>query len=255
MINAAQENNTPLLVGHHRRHNPTTAKAREIITSGMLGRLTAIHAQCWLYKPDDYFDGDGGWRRHKDAGPLFINAVHDIDMLRHLCGDIKSVHAAQSNDARGFDAEDTAVLIMRFVCGALATVNISDAIVAPWSWELTARENPVYPFSGQSCYFVGGARASLSLPDITLWQNPDKRGWWQPITSTRYPFEFRGDSMLRQMAHFVAVINSEVPPIISGQDGLCALAVIEAAKESSTTGGEVDVGARINAIMQKTTKE
>lgn len=255
MIHAARQNNTPMLVGHHRRHNPMTAKAREIIGAGALGRLTAIHAQCWLCKPDGYFDDNGGWRRAKDAGPLFINAVHDIDMLRHLCGDIQSIRAMESRAARGFAAEDTAVLIMRFVGGALATVNIADAVVAPWSWELTARENPVYPVSGESCYFIGGDAASLALPNITLWQNPGEKGWWQPITATRHPYEFRGDSMLRQMAHFVAVINGDAAPIVSGEDGLWALVVVEAAKESAASGGEIDIAGRVGALIQKAAGE
>ena len=246
---------TPLLVGHHRRHNPLTIKAREIIASGALGRLTAIHAQCWLYKPDDYFAAD--WRRAKGAGPLFINAVHDIDILRHLCGDITSVRALESNGARGFAAEDTAVLIARLQNGALATINISDAVVAPWSWELTARENPAYPASGESCYFIGGAKGSLALPNIALWQNPKERGWWQPITATRMPFDFTGDSMLQQIMHFAAVIRGEVPPLVSGEDGLRALAVIEAAKESAANGGdEVSIAGKIDTILQTaTTKE
>lgn len=47
-------------------------------------------------------------------------------------------------------------MLLRFQNGALGTVSTSDAVTAPWSWELTAGENPVYPHTDQSCYLIGG---------------------------------------------------------------------------------------------------
>lgn len=237
MIKAARANNAPLLVGHHRRHNPLVAAARETIASGALGRMTVINAQCWLCKPDDYFDNE--WRRQKGAGPLFINAVHDIDLLRHLCGEVESVRAADTRIARSFEAEDSAALLLKFANGALGTMTVSDATVAPWSWELTAHENPAYPFTSESCYFIGGTRGSMSLPDLVLWQNPAARGWWQPITATRPVFDFGGDAIFRQILQFAAVIRGEQQPLVPGEDALRALTIIEAAKQSAKTGETV----------------
>jgi len=56
LVDAARDAGVPILVGHHRRHNPLVQKAREIIDAGTLGQLRAVHANCWLYKPDNYFD-------------------------------------------------------------------------------------------------------------------------------------------------------------------------------------------------------
>ena len=73
-----------------------------------------------------------------------MNLIHDMDLLRHLCGEVTSVQAFESNAARGI-REDSAVILLRFANGALGTVTVSDTIVAPWSWELTTGgENPAY---------------------------------------------------------------------------------------------------------------
>jgi hypothetical protein len=44
------------------------AKAREIVRSGQLGPVVAVVGTALFYKPDDYFDAGGGWRREPAAG-------------------------------------------------------------------------------------------------------------------------------------------------------------------------------------------
>ena len=135
LVEAAERAGVPILVGHYRRHNPMVLRAKEIIESGRLGRIIAVHASCWLMKPDDYFEVS--WRRDRGAGPIFVNLIHDMDLLRHLCGEVSSVQAFESNAVRRYPVEDSAVILLRFANGALGTVTVSDTIVAPWSWELT----------------------------------------------------------------------------------------------------------------------
>jgi predicted dehydrogenase len=141
LVDVAEAHGVALLTGHHRRHNPLVAAAKAIIDSGEIGRVVSVQSMFWLRKPDDYFDVE--WRRHRGAGPVFVNLIHDIDLLRHLVGEITAVQAIASNAVRGFEVEDTAVIVFEFESGALGTANVSDAIPAPWSWELTSGENPV----------------------------------------------------------------------------------------------------------------
>ena len=88
----ARSANVPILVGHHRRHNPIMRKAAEIIAGGGIGRVVAANGLWLSHKPKDYFDV--AWRREAGGGPVLINAIHDIDCLRMLCGDVESVSAA-----------------------------------------------------------------------------------------------------------------------------------------------------------------
>lgn len=142
LVEASERAGVPLLTGHHRRHNPMIQRAKAEIDSGRLGQIVSVHGMFWLIKPDDYFEVP--WRGEKGAGPAFVNLIHDVDLLRYLCGDIVAVQAAQSNRLRGNAVEETAVIILHFASGALGTVNVSDTIQSPWSWEFTTGENPAY---------------------------------------------------------------------------------------------------------------
>lgn len=234
LVLAAERANVPLLVGHHRRHNPLIQKAKQIIESGAVGDIRAVHSQCWFYKPDHYFD-IAPWRTQKGAGPVSVNLVHDVDLLRHLCGEIVSVQAQVAPSSRGFANEEVAGAVLRFDNGAIGTLTLSDGIVAPWSWELTAREHPVYPATSQSCYLIGGSEASLSLPDCTLWNQNGKRDWWEPINATTIARP-SSDPLDNQIAHFLSVIAEEAAPLVSGREGTKTLSVIEAIQKSARTG-------------------
>lgn len=238
LVDEAEAACVPLLVGHHRRHNPLVAAAKAKLESGAVGDVVAVHAFCWLYKPDDYFTAE--WRRRAGAGPVFINLIHDIDLLRWLVGEIAAVQAFEASAARGHEVEDTAAVVLRFANGALGTVTVSDSIVAPWSWELTAAENPAYPATGQTCCMIGGTRGSLEIPTGGLWSQRGERSWWRPI-DRQVGETPRRDPLDAQIAHFRDVILGRAAPLVSGREGLRSLRVIEAIKRAARDGGVVDV--------------
>jgi predicted dehydrogenase len=238
LVEAAERTKVPLLVGHHRRYNPMIQKAKEIITTGRLGRVLTLQGSFWLMKPDDYFDIP--WRRQRGAGPVLVNLIHDVDLFRYLCGEVVSVQAQTSSMVRGNEVEETAVILLEFASGVLGTVNVSDAVVAPWSWELTAGENPAYPRQDQSCYQIGGTHGSLTIPHLELWSNPGKRGWWEPLVRERVPF-VPEDPLAAQIRHFCDVIRGEAAPIVTGREGLDTLKVIEAVKQSAQTGAKIRI--------------
>ena len=239
LVERAEERGVPLLVGHHRRHNPLIAEARRRLGDGAVGRIVSVHGMFWLYKPDDYFDT--AWRRQEGAGPVFLNLIHDVDLLRHLVGEVVSVHALESSAIRGNPVEETAVVLLRFANGALGTMNVSDTIVAPWSWELTAKENPAYPATDEACCLIGGTHGALELPNLKLWTCGGRRSWWEPVAAEAVSVE-REDPLVRQIRHFAAVIRGEAEPLVSGREGLRTLEVVEAIKRSAQTAAAVEIG-------------
>ncbi|MBO9401810.1 Gfo/Idh/MocA family oxidoreductase [Shimia sp. R9_3] len=240
LVHAAEVSDVPLLVGHHRRHNPLIAAAKQAIDANKIGEIRGIQGSCWFYKPDGYFDV-APWRKKKGAGPISVNLVHDIDLMRYLAGEIIQVHAYAQPSLRGFDNEDVAAAVMTFQNGAIATISVSDSIVSPWSWELTSGEYPIYPTTQESSYLIGGSHGSISIPDLRLWSHEEgQRDWWTPISATSL-MTAASDPLVNQIAHFVKVARKEASPLVSGWEGLKTLQVIEAIQKSCTSGVSVTI--------------
>lgn len=236
LVMRAEARGVPLATGHHRRHNPLVAAARKAILDGEIGRVVSVHCMFWLTKPEDYFKPD--WRRAPGAGPVFVNLIHDLDLMRHLVGDLRAVQAFRSSAVRGNAVEESCVVAFEFVNGALGTANVSDTIVAPWSWELTAAENPAYPRTGESCYQIGGTHGSVEMPSGRIWSYGGRRSWWEPIQSRVAPCP-AGDPLVRQIEQFARVVTGIEPPLVPGRDALRTLECVTAVLLSGETGRRV----------------
>jgi predicted dehydrogenase len=235
LVAASTATGVPVLVGHHRRHNPLIARAHELVRSRALGQLTTVTALWQLRKPDSYFEIP--WRREAGAGMLLTNLIHDLDLLRHLCGEVRQVQAITSNAVRGFANEDCAAVLLQFDNGALGSLTGSDAVAAPWSWELDSGENPVYPRQAdQPCYLLAGTAGALSIPQLKRWHYAEAgAGWHQPLQAVQECFN--ADEALRlQLQHFVKVARGEAKPLVSVADAARTLALIEAIREAAASG-------------------
>jgi predicted dehydrogenase len=236
IVAAARAAGVVAATGHHRRHNPLIAAAKAALEGGAIGRPVSVAGMFWLAKPDAYFDVP--WRRAPGAGPVMTNLSHDIDLMRHLVGEVAEVQALASNAVRGHPVEETAVVILRFANGALGTFNVSDAIPAPWSWELTAGENPAYPKVDAACYLIGGTEGSLELPSGRLWHYAGPPDWWAPILARTAPRP-GGDPLVRQVDQFAAAVRGEAPPLVPAEEGMRTMAVLEAVLASAREGRAV----------------
>lgn len=123
VVDLWQDSGVPMQVGFMRRFDPGYARAKSLIDAGELGRIEQFRAYSRdTYPPSlQYILGMGG---------SFLDmSVHDLDAARFLVGEVETVHAwadvlfderfAQGNDF------DTAVVMMRFVNGALGVVETS----------------------------------------------------------------------------------------------------------------------------------
>jgi len=241
LIDRARKKDVPILVGHHRRHNPIIQKTAQLIKDGAIGQVRAAQVTCWFYKPDDYFDV-APWRKKAGAGPISVNLVHDVDLMRYFLGEVVTVQAQTAPSLRGFENEDLAAAVLRFESGAVCTITVSDSIVSPWSWELTSREYPIYPATNESCYLIGGSEGALSIPDMRLWQHEGGTSWWNPIKATAMPVS-TSDPLINQIAHFRDVITGAAMPLVTGEEGLKTLRVVEAIQAAARSQSLVQLGA------------
>lgn len=235
LVEASRRQGVPVLVGHHRRHNPLIAKAHQIIGEGKLGRLINVTALWQLQKPDSYFETP--WRREPGAGFLLTNLIHDLDLLRHLCGEVVQVQAFTRNDVRGFANEDSAAVLLQFANGALGSLTGSDAVAAPWSWELDSGESPIYPRQdGQPCYLLAGTHGALSIPQLKRWHYAEAgSGWHTPLLQSEEAIP-AGEALTLQLQHFIRVVQGTEAPLIDAADAGRTLALVEAIRQAAETG-------------------
>jgi predicted dehydrogenase len=239
LVEAAEQAQVPMLVGHHRRHSPLIRRAKEIVAAGRLGRLVSVCALCWFLKPESYFAA-AAWRREPGAGPVLINLIHVIDDLRNLCGDVLSVQAVESSAVRGFAVEDSAAIVLRFASGALGTITLSDTVPAPWSWELTSGEIKAFPQTDAFCYLLGGTAGSLSVPRLEHWHYQGEASWWAPLACTREVVPEQ-DPMVLQLRQFCRVARREEPPLLGGREAMRTLETTLAVKQAAASGEAVNL--------------
>lgn len=244
VVAAAEDSGVPVLVGHHRAHSPIMAKARQVVDSGVLGRLVAVSGSAMFFKPDDYF-ADGPWRTQPGGGPILINLIHEVHNLRMLCGEIAAVQAFSSNAVRGFAVEDSAVINLRFANGVLGNFVLSDTAASARSWEQTAQENKSYASADdEDCYLVAGTLGSLGVPTMRLrsYSSRAEASWWKPFEEGVVGM-VRSDPLARQIEHFAQVIRGAAQPLVSARDGLRNLQVTEAIAEAARSGTVVEIAA------------
>ena len=246
LIAAVERHGVRVLVGHYRRFDPAVEAAGEIIASGEIGRLIAISGQWAVRKPDQYYEMD--WRCRPGGGPILINLIHDIDMMRLWCGEVERVYADTGNTERGFAVEDSGALLLRFQSGVRATITFSDATPSPWGWERSSGDNPHTPASGENCYRFFGTAASFEFPNIAVWRTPDgaAASWEQPIKKEARPLPERA-ALAAQLRHFCEVVRGEAQPRVSAVDALATLSATTAVLESARLGRPVEPGFRLGA--------
>jgi len=233
LVELAEEKSVPFLVGDHRLYNSLLYTAKKFIMSNQFGDIVSFDGSAQFYKPAHYFK-EGPWRSKRGGGPILINLIHEIGIMRVLCGDISRVSAFSSNKVRGFEVEDTVAVNIEFLNGALGTFMLSDTAASNKSWEMTTGENPAYPsYTEDMSYHIAGTKASLDFPNmkVRMYENPSKASWWKSFTDGRLTKEY-GDPLRIQMNHFSKVIQGLEEPISTARNGYMNMLVIEAIQRS-----------------------
>ncbi len=240
LATAVERTGVPVLVGHHRRHNPLIKAAKQALDGGAIGPLVMATVTCAMLKPDGYFDT--AWRRDPEqGGPLLINAIHDIDMLRHFFGEVTAVQGTTSTAVRNLPVEDTTAAILTFEKAGLATLALSDTAVGPWAWELSSGENPGrFPKHDAVTHIYAGRSGGLSLPDLSHWSHNPGGDWTQGLNHDAIAFT-QTDTYINQMAHFGDVVRGMADPLVTCTDGIRNMEIVVAIKQSSASGKTVRI--------------
>jgi 1,5-anhydro-D-fructose reductase (1,5-anhydro-D-mannitol-forming) len=127
MIRACDQANVKLMVGHMVRLSPLCVRMKEIVQSGLIGRVTFVRSE-FIY---DGRNSQRKWlqdQRVAGGGPVFDVGVHCLDTIRFILDDeVTSVKSQLEPFPTGTSTETTATLSLRLSKGVLASIYCSYA--------------------------------------------------------------------------------------------------------------------------------
>jgi predicted dehydrogenase len=229
MIAACDKAGVILAIGFKKRYAPAYAWLKEQEATWGAPRIATVKYQHGPVGKAWFWDAaDGG-------GPLVEAAGHSLDLLRYLCGEVASVYAHTTNffsqeHSQTVPAEVAAVL--RFTSGSVAT--LTAGCIAEWTD--THNERWALAYDGALAEVEG----PLDEPVLLRWQ---RRGEAQE--SVRQFLRGEAGGFAGEFSDFLRCIETgEGAPRATGVDGLRALQLSLALKESGRTGQVVAVGSR-----------
>lgn len=218
MIRACRDAGVKLMIAHKKRFEPAYRLIKEK-TGGEFGPIrwaTVKYALGRVPKPWFWQEEDGG-------GPLQENAVHMMDMMRFLIGEVEHVYAEGGNmfNPEHPDQLDVAAITLRFRSGAIAAIGAGQA--SEWGF---ATENVTLSHDN-AVVEVGGRFDSPFHLRYVLKDDP------QNVVEE----DFEGfDPFRAELAHFADCIRSDTDPLIPGEEGRSSVALCLAVKRSARTG-------------------
>src|SRR5216684_3501747 len=124
LIAAADKSNVKLAVIFQDRLKPNIQRLKQWLDRSLLGKNLLVDARVKWYRPPDYYS-NSNWRGTfaLDGGGALINqAIHTVDLLLWLFGDVVRVQARTATVLHKIEAEDTAVPTLEFANGAVGTL-------------------------------------------------------------------------------------------------------------------------------------
>ncbi len=229
VLKRARECGRFLSVISQRRTEAALQIVQRALTDGRLGRLVLGEAQVRWSRDQRYYDS-ADWRGTiaMDGGVLMNQAIHAIDLLCWLFGPVEAVTGVTATRVRQIEAEDTAVAALQFANGALGSITATTAISPGMPAEIN----------------VFCERGSVSLHDASVahWDVPDVPEpslAGLPGSGSTDPAAIGDLGHRKQWRDILDAFKNGTAPLVSGEDALATLAVIEAISESNRTGRPV----------------
>ena len=210
------------MAGFQFRFHPGLQHIKRLLEAGAVGAVVSVQAH-W----GEYLPGWHPWEDHRRSysaredlgGGVTLTLCHPFDYLRWLLGEVRDVSAMLGRrGGLGIEVEDTAEVQLRFESGVTAQVHL-DYVERPPSHRLQ--------LIGQ------GGKLEWSSSDGAARCYDAKQGTWSEYPA---PGGFERNRMFTdELRHFLDCMTGGAPPLCGWSDGVAALRIALAAKESAQT--------------------
>jgi predicted dehydrogenase len=218
MIDACEKNGVKMAVVHPNRFRPAVVELKKQLEQGAFGKIGHANATVRWNRNQAYYD-QAPWRGTKamDGGVLMNQAIHNMDLLLWMMGDIEEISSYHATRIRNIEAEDTSVSVIRFKNGALGVL---EAAVTIYPKNL---EESLSIFGEKGTAVIGGPTANW----IKEWKFeglPDEEAQNTIRRVEQDPFGIPGHQcIIQDMTE--AVLNDR-KPVVSGEEGRKALSFV-----------------------------
>lgn len=227
MIAAAKEAGVYLMVGHNQRLMPPHVKAKQILDSGVLGRVLTFRTSFGHPGPEGWsLDGRESWFFRKEEaamGAMGDLGVHKSDLIRWLLNDeVAAVTGFIGTlDKKDTDIDDNATIVLRMKSGALGS------LVASWTY-YKGEDNSTVIWCENGVLKIGTDPEDQVI--VELRNGSIERHKVGAIATNE------AQTTSGVIDEFVNSIITQTPPSISGEEGRKSLQVILGAFESDASG-------------------
>mgnify|MGYP006285102765 CR=1 FL=1 len=224
LIDLCRDRNVVLMTGYNLRFSRSLRRFRECVHKGLAGNILSVRAEIGQYLPSwrpnvDYRKSVSA--REELGGGVLLELSHEIDYLRWIFGEVDWVSATlKRQSSLEIDVEDSAFLTLGFAGGTETAPGVASLNMD------FIRHDTV-----RTCTAIGdkGTLRWNALTGVIDMFARDGAAW--NVLSTDP--DQRDDTYLAEWRHFLACMENHEMPLVSGEDGLAVMRVVQAARESS----------------------
>lgn len=234
MLAAQEKGRAKLSIVAQNRFKPDIMRTKLLLETGALGELLVAQASSLWWRGGKYYDlwWRGTWEK-EGGGCTFIHAVHHIDLLLWLMGEVREVRAIAGNRNHGnSEVEDVSITTIQFESGAVGTLIAS-----------------LLHHGEEQRFIIDGVNGSIEIPHKLSVSRQLDNGYPVADEPKRLELEalFAGlpqpalAEHQGQIEDMIRAIERDTEPLVDGMAGRRTIEFISAVYQSAFTGMPVSL--------------
>jgi len=251
MIAATKRAGIKFMIAENHRFLPAHQYIKDIIERGFIGDVFLGRTYEGAYARSQFFENNEWSFTYEKAGGGVVSdqGIHKFTMLNWFLGEVDSAQCwlSKTGNSPPFKGEDTAIVLLRYKCGAIVTVDISSSTVHPLTnkTELHGTKGTIF----EDHDYERPVRVFSSHPDAEV-----KGAYYSPIIE-HGPFpDYYKISMGHEDAYFVQCILEDKEPEFTPEEARQGVAVVLLAYLSAKKGRMTSMDELMNVYKKEGTK-
>lgn len=207
MIDTAEQEGVILTMASKFRYVEDVIRAKSLVASGILGEIVLFENA--FTSRVDMRDRWNAVPAISGGGVLIDNGTHSVDIMRYFLGPLAEVQAVEGKRIQGLAVDDTVRIFVRSAAGVVGNVDLS--------WSINKELD--------SYIRIYGSQGTISVG----WKESKYRQASSPDWVTFGNGYNKVQAFLSQINNFARAIKGEEQLLITAQDGLASVEVVEAA--------------------------